>query len=224
MSHPAAAIYAGMRKQVTVDSCKKPKLDKPTMDNAGAFEMHNTSLQAASIINVWLETTPDELDEGEGYGDRLLAMIMGMADNNNDGELSEDEQVVVEAAMPFFEQVLSSVGASDGDIDALLTDFDNDVAARIVELGAGSDSFDPSGIVFSDGDNDTVFDAVYKKQIGISNGKKVIKKVRIAGTVHRSSAQKIAMAKVQRKSQSAGARAKRLKSFNKQMSMGLMGK
>ena len=224
MSHPAAAIYAGMRKQVTVDSCKKPKLDKPTMDNAGAFEMHNTSLQAASIINVWLETTPDELDEGEGYGDRLLAMIMGMADNNNDGELSEDEQVVVEAAMPFFEQVLSRVGASDGDIDALLTDFDNDVAARIVELGAGSDSFDPSGIVFSDGDNDTVFDAVYAKQIGIDHGKKVVKRVRVAGTVHRSGKQKAATLKAQRKAQSAGARANRLKSFNKQMSMGLMGK
>ena len=104
MSHPAAAIYAGMRKQATMDSCKKPKLEKPTMDDAGSFEMHNTSLQAASIINVWLETAPDELDSGEGYGDRLLAMIMGMADNNSDGELSEDEHVVIEAAMPFFAQ------------------------------------------------------------------------------------------------------------------------
>jgi hypothetical protein len=173
-----------------------------------------------------MTTTSDDLDAGEGYGDRLLAMIMGMADNNNDGELSEDEMVVVEAAMPFFEQVLSNIGASDSDIEALLSEFDNDVAARIVELGSGGDldDFDPSSVAFSDDDNGTVFDAIYAKQFGISNGHKVLKKVHIGGTVHRSAKQKAATAKAQRKSQSAGARAKRLKSFNKQMSMGLMGK
>jgi hypothetical protein len=55
----------------------------------------------------------------------------------------------------------------------------------------------------------------------VRNGKKLVLKRRVSGTVRRSGAQKIAIKRAQMKSRSSGAKLKRAKSMRVRMKMGL---
>lgn len=220
----------------TKDGCD-PKDGKKsaTLDEAGAdYAVKNIKLQAISTLQQWVET--DDLDEGETLADRLIAMMVGIADSNKDGELSEDEQGVIDVAMNAAWDYLKAKGVSDEDCNALFNDGDNDAAERIRDLLADSlpegEEADEEidGVVFTEKDQDPLLDsvseavyldAVYKKTFAIRKGKKVRINKRVSGTVRLTAKQKVAIRKAQMKSHSASAMMRRLKSLRIRRKAGL---
>lgn len=235
---------------------------KPTMDTATDKETQNTSSKSAIfaeqsivsetayLLNEWLNTDEDEegaFGENEGYGDRLLALLVSIADDDKNGEISDDEAEVVfiaqNAAFDFF----VSKGVSEENAIALLEDFDNELAQNVREtilsnLPDGDDVvFDEmDDVLFSDAENEAVLDstaetlldsiarkegltldAAYRKVFAIRNGKKLRINKRVSGVVKLTAKQKIAIKKAQRKAHSGVARMKRLKSFKLRRKMGM---
>ena len=208
------------KKRVVLDDCGEPS-HAMTLDAADSMSAHaatDIALRAAATLQQWAET--DDLEDGEGYADRLYAMFVGIADANKDGEITDDEADVVMAALNAGYDYLTEHGVTEEDADALLNDWDNDVADRVRELLAGKlpDGEDAEGedldnFVFSAEDNEAILDAVYKKTFAIRKGKKVRINKRISGTVRLSAKQKVAIRKAQMKSHSAGAMMRRMKSM-----------
>ncbi|MGF2053137.1 hypothetical protein, partial [Enterococcus casseliflavus] len=87
-------------------------------DESGAalYTDQDLRLRVAAAIQEWIETEEDDLDSGENYADRLFAMMIGIADDNQDGELDEDEAAVLDAALEIAWDYLSAKGATDDDI------------------------------------------------------------------------------------------------------------
>ena len=205
----------------------KPVLDSVgTLDAAGAYAESDIKLKAVAAIHEWVET--DSTEEGETYADRLMALFVGIADANKDGELTDDEQDVVTIALEAGFDYLVGKGVAEDDAEALLSDWSPDVADRVRELlatampdgeDAASDEID--GFVFGAGDQEPAFDAVYKMKMAIRGGKKVRIKKRISGHVRLSARQKVAVAKMQRRSHSGAAMARRMKSARMSRRMGL---
>jgi hypothetical protein len=183
-------------------------------------------LDATRVIGEWAQT--DELAEGEGYGDRLLALIVGTA-AHSDTDLTEDEVEYAGMIAELVGDILEDKGIPGDDIDALIEDgnFDNDVAERVHEalldkLPNGEDAMNDDAGRFVDGeDDDKMLDATYRKVIAVRGGKKVRMKKRIAGTVRLNAAQKAAVRKMQRKAFSGGAKIRRAKSMRLRKKMGL---
>lgn len=184
------------------------------------------AISAATAVQQWAET--DDLDDGETLVDRLVALFVGIADANKDGDVTEDEQEVMDIAVNAAYDYLLKLGVSEDDVAALLEDFDDAVADRVQEfiianLPEGEDASvdDVTDFVFSDEDNEAALDAVYKKKLAIRGGKKVRINKRISGTVRLSAKQKVAIRKARMKSHSAGAMMRRAKSMRKRKQMGL---
>lgn len=222
-------VLMGARLPAAAPESSKPahdvRLDSARLDSADPFadqwiDAHAAEL-AASAVQQWAET--DELGEGEGYADRLLTLLVGAVDEDIDGELSEEESddllVLTNAAADY----LSSLGVADDDIDALLNDWDNDAGERVQELVVGklADGADAADFVFGDGSDEAALDAVYKKTIAVRKGKKVRINKRVSGTVRLSAAQKVAVAKMRRKSNTGIAKLRRKKSLRIRQKMGL---
>lgn len=204
----------------------KKEGDEPTFDSAATYAETDLSLRAIANIHQWAET--DDLDDGETYSDRLLAMMVGLADANKDGEITDDEQEVLQSGLNSAWDYLSSLGASDEDLSALLNDWDMDAAERIRDLvasvlpegeDAASEAID--SFVFGPEDQEPALDAVYRKAIVIRKGKKTRINKRIAGTVRLSAKQKLAIRKASMKSHSATAQAHRMKSMRMRKSAGM---
>lgn len=220
-------LTKGKRKTVEV----KKTLDSADDGESGAgnaadYTIADITLAAAAAVQQWVET--DDLADGESCADRLLALMVGVVDANKDGEISEDEQGVLDVALSAAYDYMVSKGASEEDTDALLNDWDNDVAERVKDLiasalpeGEDEASADLDDFVFGDSDQEPALDAAYKKTFAIRKGKKVKIRKRIAGTVRLSAAQKIGIRKAQMKSHSATARMRRAKSMIKRRKMGL---
>lgn len=216
--------------------CPEPKEKKVTLDSAsdeeaglaGAddYTIADISVAAVAAVQQWAET--DDLDDGESYADRLLALFVGIADANKDGEITDDEYGVMQVALNTAWDYLVKCGVSDEDAGALLNDWDNDVAERVRDLvasvlpddendaGAEIDAF-----VFSDDDNEAVLDATYRKKLVIRDGKKVRINKRVSGRVRLSAKQKVAIRKARMKSHSAGAMMRRMKSMRIRKKAGL---
>jgi hypothetical protein len=210
----------------------KPVLDA-TLDGGGegsalagadTYTLTDIKLKTAAIIQQWTET--DDLEDGETLADRLLAMIVGIADANKDGDISEDEQGVLEIALNCAFDYLTKFGVEDDDAGALLNDWDADAADRIRDLlaaslpeGEAADA-DIDDFAFSE-DQEPVFDAVYKKRLVVRNGKKVRINKRVSGTVRLTAKQKVAIRKAQLKSHNAAAMMRRAKSIRVRKKMGL---
>lgn len=173
--------------------------------------------EAVSIVQEWAES---ELETGEGFGDRLYALIVGSA-TDGDEEMSDDEAEYAAGLAELVCDYLEGKGIDGADVDSLLSDdpsFDNDVAARIHDalldkLPQGEDAMLDDADKFVSGDDDEMLDAVYKKVVAIRGGKKVRIKKRISGHVRLTAAQKGAVRKMQRKAFSGGAKMKRAKSM-----------
>lgn len=212
-------------KKATLDSTTADK-DDVAFDSAEGYELAAIAQQAVSAIQQWAET--DDLDAGETLSNRLMGLFVGIADANKDGELDDDEQEVVEAALSAAWDYLESLGVAEEDISALLNDWDEAAANTVLDLVAtglpeGEDAADQAiaGFAFGDDDQGAVFDATYAKRVVVRGGKKVRINKRISGTVRLSSKQKLAIRKMLNKSHSAKARAKRLRSFKVRKSMGV---
>lgn len=183
-------------------------------------------LDATRVIREWAET--DDLDTDEGYGDRLLALIVGTA-AHSDNDLTEDEVEYAGMVAELVGDILEKKGIPGDDIDALFADgkFDNDVGERVYELlldkmPQGEDAVLDDAGKFVDGDDgDDMLDATYRKVIAVRKGKKVRLNKRIAGTVRLNAKQKAAVRKMQRKAFSGGAKIKRAKSMRLRQKMGM---
>lgn len=205
----------------------KPVLDAVEdsgLSGADVYTKSDITLKAVASVQQWVEA--DDLEDGESCADRLMAMVVGIADANKDGEISEDEQGVADIALNAMWDYLSKYGAEDDDISSLLNDWDNDAAERIRDLLAssfpeGEDAdADINNFVFGGG-QEAAFDAVYKKTMAIRGGKKVRIRKRISGTVRLSAKQKIGIRKAQMKSHSALAMMHRMKSMKVRKRSGL---
>jgi hypothetical protein len=200
--------------------------DEPALSGADDYTLRDIKLSAIAVVQQWVET--DDLDDGESYADRLMAMFVGIADANHDGDVTEDEQGVLEVALNAAWDYLVKAGVTEEDAGALLNDWDDDAADRVRDLVAsvlpdGDDaaSAEIDSFVFSDDDNAPALDAVYRKTVAVRNGKKVRINKRISGTVRLSAKQKVAIRKARMKSHSAGAMMRRLKSMRLRRKAGL---
>ena len=200
--------------------------DEPALSGADDYTLRDIKLSAIAVVQQWAET--DDLDDGESYADRLMAMFVGIADANHDGDVTEDEQGVLEVALNAAWDYLVKAGVTEEDAGALLNDWDDDAADRVRDLVAsvlpdGDDaaSAEIDSFVFSDDDNAPALDAVYRKTAAVRNGKKVRINKRISGQVRLSAKQKVAIRKARMKSHSASAMTRRLKSMRLRRKAGL---
>lgn len=200
--------------------------DEPTIAGADDYTTADISMSAVAAVQQWAET--DDLDDGESYADRLMALFVGIADANKDGDITEDEQGVLEVALNAAWDYLVKCGATEEDAGALLNDWDDEAADRVRDLVAsvlpeGDDeaSAEIDNFVFSDSDQEPALDAVYKMKMAVRNGKKMRIRKRISGTVRLSAKQKLAIRKARMKSHSAGAMMRRMKSMRMRRKMGI---
>jgi len=210
--------------KTTLDSARTDK--EPTLDGADDYTLRDIRMSAVAAVQQWVET--DDLDDGENSADRLMALFVGIADANKDGEITEDEQGVLEVALNAAWDYLIKLGVSEEDLEALLNDWDEDAAERARDLVAsvlpeGEDEAgaDIDNFVFSAEDQEPALDAVYKKKLVIRGGKKVRINKRISGKVRLSAKQKVAIRKARMKSHSAGAMMRRMKSMRLRRKTGL---
>lgn len=228
-SHLAADALAAMLK-VKPEEAKAKKgaifdsvENGDTYTDASDFAHNDIALKSVAALQQWAEA--DDLEDGEDLATRLSMMMVGIADADLDGEISDAEWGVMQIALETAWDYLAGKGVSEEDIDALLNNWDNDAAVRIQELlasrlpdGDEASGDDMDSFVFGDGSDEAAFDsavldATYKMKVAIRGGKKVRIKKRISGTVRLSAKQKIAIRKAQRKAFSAGAMMKRAKSM-----------
>ena len=200
--------------------------DEPALSGADDYTLRDIKLSAIAVVQQWAET--DDLGDGESYADRLMAMFVGIADANHDGDVTEDEQGVLEVALNAAWDYLVKCGATEEDAGALLNDWDDEAADRVRDLvasvlpeGDDESSAEIDNFVFSDSDQEPALDAVYKMKMAVRNGKKMRIRKRISGTVRLSAKQKLAIRKARMKSHSAGAMMRRMKSMRMRRKMGI---
>jgi len=215
------AIISDAQKDPALDDAAGAVVD-PGSDAAADYTDADLDLSVAGAMHQWAETADDDLDDGESLADRLQAMLIGIADPDFNGDINEDESDLIATAMESAGDYLADKGVSEEDISALLNDLDVDAAARVQELLANKLPSDADGIAddidshaFDDDDDDEVDpDALLDATMvnAIRNGKKVRIKKRLSGRVRLSAKQKLAIRKMQKKSHSARAQMRRLKS------------
>lgn len=200
--------------------------ESPELAGADNYTIADITMSAVSAVQQWAET--DDLDDGESYADRLMALMVGIADANKDGDITEDEQGVLEVALNAAWDYLVKCGATEEDAGALLNDWDDEAADRVRDLvasvlpeGDDESSAEIDNFVFSDSDQEPALDAVYKMKMAVRNGKKMRIRKRISGTVRLSAKQKLAIRKARMKSHSAGAMMRRMKSMRLRRKMGI---
>lgn len=200
--------------------------DEPSLSGADDYTIADISMSAVAAVQQWAET--DDLDDGESYADRLMALFVGIADANKDGDITEDEQGVLNVALNAAWDYLVKCGVTEEDAGSLLNDWDDDAADRVRDLVASvlPDGEDEAGsdidsFVFSSSDQEPALDAVYRKTMAVRNGKKVRINKRISGVVRLSAKQKVAIRKARMKSHSAGAMMRRMKSMRLRRKSGL---
>lgn len=200
---------------------------------AASYAVNDIRVSVAATIQQWAET--DDLEEGKTLADRLFAMLVGIADDDQDGEINDDEQAVLDVAMDSAFDYLVSKGVTEDDATALLQDGSAEAADRVADLLKGElpdgdeasmtdiDTFafdsDAQASVFDS--VDAIMDAVYKKAVVVRNGKKTKIMKRVAGKVTLSPEEKIAIRKAGMKAHSAAAKVARMKSMRVRARMGL---
>lgn len=234
-NHPAARHLQKMdvfapaptRAQLDAVEVKKQGLLDQAANAAGSYAASGIRDDAIAMLVEWAATPASELDEGESHADRLLAMAIGVADENKDGELSEEESDVVGVALNAMADYLIDQGATEEDTVALLDEGSAEAGERVHELLAGAESSDEAvdSFVFdaesSEAVMDSVLDAVYKKKVVIRKGKKVRINKRVSGHVRLSASQKVAIRKASMKSRSSSARVRRMKSMKLRQRAGI---
>lgn len=223
MLRSAAMRPVAAASKAILDSAKDKE---PSLSGADDYTIKDIKMAAAAAVQEWAET--DDLDEGESFADRLLAQIVGIADENKDGDITEEEQAVLDVALNSAFDYLVKLGVTEEDAGALLNDWDAAVAERVRELVASElpDGEDAAlealdEFVFSEEDQEPVLDAVYRKKVVVRGGKKVRINKRVSGKVRLSAKQKASIRKAQRKAHSAGARMRRMKSMKIRARTGL---
>ncbi|CDG00372.1 hypothetical protein [Avibacterium paragallinarum] len=222
------------KNAMILDSAEEDKPD----NRLALFQEQQIASEALNYFSEWCETNEEDLEENEGFGDRLLGLMIAVADDNQDGELDDDEQEVVTIGLNAVYDYLISKGVSEENAGALLDDFDNDLARNIHEfiltkLPQGEEEMqgEMDALIFSTEENEAVLDgaladelitdAAYRKVFAIRNGKKMRINKRISGKVRLTAKQRTAIRKAQRRANTGAAKMRRLKSFKMRRRMGL---
>lgn len=240
---PLALDSASKAKEAEADEASMT-LDGQAINNRIAvFQEQQIATEAMALFDEWLNTDDADLDDGEGLGDRLQGLMVSLADDNKDGEISEEEAEVINVGLNALADYLIEKGVSEDNAVAFLTDFDNELANNIREtvlsnIPDGDEAFfaEMDKVVFSPAENESVLDsalldsvayadnltldAAYRKTYAIRNGKKLRINKRISGKVRLSAKQKQAIRKAQRKAFTGAAKLKRLKSFRLRKKLG----
>lgn len=213
--------------------------DEDAPDNRLAlYQEQVVAIEALNYFTEWCETKEDELEDGEGFGDCLLGLMVAVADDNQDGELDDDEQELVTIGLNAVYDYMISKGVSEENAASLLDDFDNDLARNIHQfilgkLPQGEDEMqdEMDALIFSTEENEPMLDsaismeiitdAAYRKVFAIRNGKKLRINKRISGKVRLSAKQRQAIRKAQRRANTGAAKMRRLKSFRMRRRAGL---
>ena len=204
---------------------EKPTPDKKTtviFDSVGnaslaTYTLQDLKLKASAAVQTWCES--DDLDDNEGAALRLQALLIGIIDDNKNGEIDEDEADAFEALLNNAWNYMSSKGVDDDDIDLLLNDWDDDAADRVMDLVTGSLPDEDDAIAemndfaFAQKDDEAVFDSTFKNVMAVRHGKKMRIRKRLSGSVRLSGKQKMAIHKMHMKSHSAKAMMGRMKSM-----------
>lgn len=204
---------------ISTNSADSTAVSDASSDAAASYAVADIRLKAVAAIHEWAETQADEL-ASEGLALRFQALMIGIADANKDGEISDAEGVVIDTAYDCAWDYLVSKGVSEDDCDLFLSELDDDAATRVQDLiiaalpdGEDAVQDDINGFAFGDGANQALFDAAYKMRTVFQGGKKMRMKKRISGHVRLSAAQKVAIRKMQLRSHSPEAQVKRMKSL-----------
>lgn len=199
------------------------------------YVSQNVAVMTGAAIVEWLETMPEELGvgvdgaAGETFADRLYAMLVGIADEDQSGDLSPDETEVLNMAMATAADFLSSYGVSDDDITALLENGDEGAATRVRTLLASVMPSDDDGMaavddfVFGPEGEESTFDSgsgPTRKVTVFRDGQKTVENRRV-GAVHLSAAQKAGLKKARVRSNSAAAQIKRARSLRARRKAGM---
>lgn len=199
-------------------------------NRSAIFQEQAIASDAMALLSEWFETMEDDLDDGEGLGDRLYSLFISLADENKDGEISDDEADVINIGINAAYDYLVSKGVSEENATALLEEFDNAVAESVhafvlEKLPVGNDEMfnEMDDLIFADAENEPMLDgidhnglaldAAYRKTFAIRHGKKMRINKRISGKVRLSAKQKIAIKKARLKANTGAAKMRRLKSF-----------
>lgn len=238
-NHPAADALKKMGAFVApkifdsvAEKNEQKMLDDAAAARATGYASTDIRLMAAAAVQEWAATDASDLMEGETMADRIFGMLVGIADDDKDGEISEDEQSVIQLAGENAADYMIGKGAGEADVLALLNDGDDEAAARVAELlkGAMPDGDDASmddvdSFAFDDESSasvlDCILDAVYKKKVVVRGGRKVRINKRVSGHVRLNSAQKVSIRKAGRKAHSAMAKMRRAKSMRIRSKAGL---
>lgn len=226
---------------------KKPKqkddvVTDDVTNTAAVFQEQAIASDAMNLLNEWLDTDESDLDSDEGFGDRLYHLMIGLADENKDGDISDDEAEIINVGLNAVADYLVAKGVDEDKVVSLLEEFDNNLANNVREivlanLPEGEEALfeDMDKVIFSAEENQSVLDsvqrmaekqgltldAVYRKTFAIRHGKKMRINKRISGKVRLSAKQKVAIRKAQRKAQTGAAKLRRLKSFRLSKRLGL---
>ncbi|RKV86072.1 MAG: hypothetical protein D8H97_01865 [Neisseria sp.] len=212
------------KQQATFDG-----VEYEAVDDIAAYQMTDIALKVGGAMQAWIETEPSDLDEGESLSDRFDSLMVGIIDEDHDGEISDDEAALLEIAMSKAAEWMISKGLSEDDVSAFFSESaDDSEVERMVEFlrGVAPDGEDAeidelNDFAF-DGDSSAgAYDATYKRKIAIRAGKKVIIRKRISGRVKLTAKQKMAVKKMLRKSHSSKANRLRLKSMKRRIKMGI---
>lgn len=119
--------------------------------DSAEFDGRSMALDAAAAIQQWAED--DDYEDGETSGDRLFGLMMGMVNEDKDGEVSTEEQAMFDDICDYSSQYLARMGVDSSDVNVLLDDFDDDVADRVRDavlsgMPDGDGASDINGFVF----------------------------------------------------------------------------
>jgi hypothetical protein len=230
-----AATKATPPSPKAMDPKSRAEAERMTLDSAARFAGQEVDLTAANTVQEWAATDEGDMGEGEGLGDRLFALLAANSDaddmaGDESDDLGEDESEMFGTLASAAWDYMAGKGVAEDDLEALFgddVDASNLAGSRVHSFLAdtmpgGDEAMDDvNNFAFGPDALSSTFDAVYKRKIAIRQGKKVIIRKRISGRVRLSAAQKVAITKMHRRSNNAGARMMRAKSMRVRKSRGM---
>lgn len=235
--HPAAAFAAAMFAPAAEPAPVAAQAPAPVartrqeiiLDNAAQFQAGADRADVAAVVHEWAETPDDDLEDGEGLADRLMGMLLGLVVDGDDTDLTEDEAALAQTYMELAASYLVSIGVSEDDAVAAVSEGDNEAARRVADFVLSEDLDDDAidSFAFAPDEQEPLFDsaeildAAYKMRTVVRGGQRMRVNKRISGSVKLSGAQRVALKKARARAFSAGAKMKRLKSMRMRAKLGL---
>lgn len=184
-----------------------------SIDTIGALNSQIDRLKAGSIVVEWAR------DDDNSYS-MLESMVIGMIDDDDDGELTDEQQEDANELFTLVAEALIQISGAPAPTVQKMLEKENDelaedIAEKVVEKLKPVSS------------SEVVADFAVKQALLLSSKKKAIRNGKLVEVKkklrkgHRSAAQKAATKKAQSKAHSAAARAKRVKSNRQRKAHGL---